>query len=292
VLWLPPLLDQLIHQPGNVRELASFSRSVTSHYGLKDGLQFTRFELGPKPTWLFGELEAGWLGLVDYSNPPIPIGGLLLAVGAAVAVWRKDWSGTRLAALAIGLVATSAFAVSRIGDDLFPYLVRWSPVVGLISWIAVVWIGWRAVRDRIPTTGRHVAGALTVALAVIVSAANVWAGATTPPHDADKSPQVQALTAQLVPHLDRSKPVVIDTPDPTGGVEALYMLPAVALQLERQGFDVRVDDVRFTNRNSTGDERQSVSIHHVSPDAPTVPALSSRAPTVTQDDFIAWVTNR
>lgn len=290
LLWLPPMVDQLIHEPGNLRELASFLRSADSQYGVRDGLQFTAYELGAEPAWLFGEHQAGWLGLVDYSSPPFPAGGVLLMAAGAWAVWRRDWSGTRLAVLAIGLLATSVISVSRIVEGLFPYIVRWSAAVGAFAWLAILWLAWRAVRHHIPKLAQQVAGWMLGIGLLAVSTANVWAGATTPPHDADKSHQIQALTAQLTPHLDKSRPVAVDTPDPTGGVEALFMLPAVALQLERQGYEIRVDDVRFQNRNSTGDEPQTVSIHHVSPDAPTVPALAARTPTATQDDFIAWVT--
>lgn len=292
VLWLPPLIDQVVHQPGNLRELASFARVSSSQYGLADGVRFIRFELGPQPAWVFGELPGGWLGLIDPSNPPIPIGGVLLVGAAAFAAWRRDWSGARLSALGLALIAASVFAISRIGDGLFPYLVRWSPVVGLVTWLAVVWVGWRAIRNHLASPASSILGAVVVAATIGVSALNLVAGATTPPHDADKSPQIQAFTAQIVPRLDPSRPVVVNTPDPTGGVEALYMLSAVVLQLERQGFDVRVDDPRFTNRASSGDEPQVVSLHHVAPDAPTVPALSGVQVSAAQDDFVAWVTDR
>ncbi|MBI2705285.1 MAG: hypothetical protein HYX32_08365 [Actinobacteria bacterium] len=291
-LWLPPLIDQATRRPGNLQALFSFFRGATPQLGLREGVSFTQFELGVRPAWLFGELQAGWLGLVDYSSPPVPIGGVLLLGALGLAASRKDWSGVRIAALALSMLFGSVVAVSRVSEGLFPYVVRWSPAVGLLTWLAVAWIGWRAIRDRLAPTGRHAAGALVAGLLVIVSAANLWAGATTPPHDSDKSATIQALTAKVAPKLDKSKPVVVDTPAPTGGVEALWTLPAVVLQLERQGFDVRVRDDRFTYRAPRGDEQQVVSIHRIAPDAPTVPQLASIEPAAQEGDTIVWVTNR
>jgi hypothetical protein len=292
VLWLPPLIDQLVHRPGNLQRLASFARSATSEYGLKDGVQFTQYELGPKPSWLFQEHVAGWLGLVDYSAPPVPVIGVLLVAALGVAIWRKDSSGIRLAALSLSLIAASVLAVSRIVEGLFPYVVRWSAAVGLFAVLAVVWIGWRAVQDRVGATARQVVGGVVVAGLVAVSLANVVAAATTPPHDLDKSDLIHEVMPSITAKLDKSRSVAVTTPDPTGGVEALFMLPAVLLQLEREGYDVRTGDERFTNRSLTDDEPQVVSIHHIAPDAPTVPDLAAVPPVAQTPEYLIWVTPR
>jgi hypothetical protein len=213
-------------------------------------------------------------------------------VTTSLAAWRRDASALRLSALAVGLVGASVLAVSRVVEGLFPYVVRWSAVVGFTVGLAIAWTAWRAVRPSLSRRAVRAVGTATLAGLVVISAANLWAGVTTPPHDDDKSVTVRDLAAAVAPRLDRSAPVVVETPDPTGGVEALWMLPAVALQLERQGFDVRVDDTRFTNRAPRGDERQAVALHHVSADAPTVPQLADVAPAAARDDMVVWVVRR
>jgi hypothetical protein len=125
----------------------------------------------------------------------------------------------------------------------------------------------------------------------MVTALNLRSAVTEPPHDADKSEVIHTLTSQIAPKLDKNVQVYVDTPDPTGGVETLWMLPAIVLQLERQGFEVHTTDPRFTWREPRGGElpKSVVSIHRVSPDAPTVPRLAAIPPAATASDIIIWV---
>ena len=104
-----------------------------------DGGRFVAFELGVPPAWIVGELAPGWLGLVDVSRPPFPVGALLLVAAGAVAVWRREADALRLVVLAAGATVAGIVAVSRFADGIFPYLTQWSPVVGLVVWLAIAW---------------------------------------------------------------------------------------------------------------------------------------------------------
>src|SRR5262249_21750220 len=113
-----------------------------------------------------------------------------------------------------------------------------------------------------------------------------WTAATTPPRDADKSDLVRALADDLTPALDRSQPVRLEAPDPTGGIEAAWTLWALAARLEHEGYEVTTHDASITGHRPTGSEQQVVRIHHVEPGTPPP---EPGTPTAERDDIQVWV---
>ncbi|MEZ5142726.1 MAG: hypothetical protein R2726_09450 [Acidimicrobiales bacterium] len=289
VLWLPPLIEQATHDPGNLRQIVGFSRDVRPQTTLADGGRFVAFELGVPPAWVAGELEPGWLGLVDVSAPPVPVGALLLVAAGGVAAWRREVDALRLVVLAAGAALAAVVAVSRFADGIYPYLTQWSPVVGLVVWLAIGWTAWRVARPLLPDPARLAAGAVAAAVVVVVTMVNVVAGATAAPHDLDRSAPILALSDAVEPRLDRAQPVVVDLAVPSGGVEALWTARGMVDELDRRGFDVRVPvgDADLGRRADPSGATQLVAVRRLADDVP--PDWRGSPPLSRSGDLAVWV---
>lgn len=174
VLWLPPLVEQVRAQPGNLTKIAAFFQSpdrtgqpmpLAARYAghafasvfrpdltLPDGQPL---RIARARTWLY------WTGLQ------------LLAVGVVAAVaWRRGqrqlaWLGsTVVLAAAVGLVAAS-----RLDTPVADHVLYWLAAVGAVA--AGLWIGGLAdlVIARTPIRMPSIPGAPVWAAALVVAAA-------------------------------------------------------------------------------------------------------------------------
>jgi hypothetical protein len=152
VLWVPPFVDQLIRDPGNLRMLIR-------HFRRGDTPDEPYIALGTAVRAFFRHLDAFSAGLdlvtrqaafVHRSGLPSGdgTGGMIVFVlwlGAAWVAWRRHH--LRLRALN-GVVAVSllvgAFSISRIFGKLWYYLTLWAWSTMLLS---VVSIGWAVLLE-------------------------------------------------------------------------------------------------------------------------------------------------
>ncbi|MFN8038071.1 MAG: hypothetical protein U0Q07_02575 [Acidimicrobiales bacterium] len=288
VLWAPPLLEQATHDPGNLRRIVAYSREAQPVNTMADGARFVAFELGVPPAFVGGELQPGWLGLLDVSAPPLPIGAVLLVAAGVVAAWRREVGALQLVVLAAAGLVAAVVAVSRFADGIFPYLTQWSPVIGMVTWLAIGWTAWVVARPRLPHLARQVVGGLVVATIVVVTGANVVAGATTDPHDLDKSAAVLGVADAAVARLDPAQPVVVELAEPSGGVEALWTADGVITELDRRGFDVRVPETEtvWGRRARTDGATQVVAVRRMVDDLPA--DWQGRSPDARVGDYAVW----
>lgn len=152
VLWVPPFVDQLIRDPGNIRMLIRhFRRGATA--------EEPYISLGAAVRTFFRHLDAFSAGFdlvtqqaafVHLSGlpPGNAVGGVVVFVlwlGAVWVAWRRHH--LRLRALngvvAVALVV-SAFSISRIFGKLWYYLTLWAWSAMLL---AVVSIGWAVLLE-------------------------------------------------------------------------------------------------------------------------------------------------
>jgi len=175
VLWIPPVLQQLLGAEGNLTAILDFVRHPTEPaIGWRFAWGILGTELGFPGAWLNGrELDA--FGVRTSSTVPALI--LLIAMAAlGIMAWRRGApSAGRLAALA--LVATGLGVVSgaRVTGAVGSYLVRWWWVIAAVVWLSIGWSIWSVLsrtRARAPVATMVMAvliglGALMVGRAMV-----------------------------------------------------------------------------------------------------------------------------
>jgi hypothetical protein len=244
VVWLPPLLDQLRHDPGNMSVLAeSFRHPVDPPNSLADGFE----------AWL-ARLDVSTLVTKDQRVHGSPVPGLLLLAAwaaSAVVALRRPEAGRSLrrlhvvagAALALGLIS-----IVRIPGSLWDYLVLWASgttvlVVGAVAWTVVTLVR----RDPPAWLAAGLAAGLAAVLLVTTASAGYDAAHAQVPQPGisriDRNvipPTVEALESGTAPGGGRDGRYLVTWDDAlTPGLNGYAFL----LELERQGFDVGMEDV-------------------------------------------------
>jgi hypothetical protein len=268
VLWLPPVVDELRHSPGNlaiIRE--TFVNPPEPALGLgRDALELWVSHLDvwhlPQSAWSFAVAPVG----------SVTAGALLLALwaGAAAvalsrrraepALWRLHVAVAM--ALALGLVS-----ISRIHGVVFHYLLLWALGTTVLAIVATVWSGvslWTTLPVRwrprwAPATGGAVLVAMLLASTAALTSDAVDAVAPDPVESsvlAHVAPgTIAALRAGRAPGGGPDGRYVVRWSDSLSIMPAGYGL---VLELERAGFDVGAVPAMSTNvvphRARTDDE--------------------------------------
>jgi hypothetical protein len=250
-LWIPPIIDQFAHSPGNLGIIRDyFSSPPDATIGVRRGIGVLLAELDPWKLLTRTLVHDG--GALEVSGSRLP-GALLLAVFglSIIAAWRLRHRAILLldAVLVVALALGLASSVRIFGTVWF-YLLLWA--WGLVALILFV-IGWTAV-EVVRIRPRHEesrnlvpigAGALA---AVTVVAATVFAF------------QARSVTVQT-PRLNNTLGALIGPTTAaldrieSGGERGPYLvtwLPdAQAIgsagfgllnELDRRGFDARAEE--------------------------------------------------
>lgn len=249
VVWLPPIIQELTGDPGNLSIiLETYGDRDGLVIGARQGVEVLLTQLDP-----FGNVLR-----VDDRVTGAPVGGalLLLAWAAAVAlsaVRRRRQALALHGVLASQLAAMAVWSV-RLDSIRFPYLVQWFWVVTVLLLLATAWTFGAALGDRrrapavadgpAPAAGRSPAPAMAVGPVAIVVAAVVVVGATVSGIGAaadverpfpNLSDTVAAIDDPTVAGLDRSSTYRIEWQDGDAlGAVGFGLL----LELERRGFEV------------------------------------------------------
>ncbi|MFI5054675.1 MAG: hypothetical protein ACHQDE_09960, partial [Acidimicrobiia bacterium] len=156
VFWAPTVIQQLTHDPGNLGTLISFFREHGRAQSYSDSWHVVASQLGVWPEWLRGASRVSiFTGAVDLrGGAPVPVAGLALA-GATVFAWFRARDALRLDCIVGAALLTAFIAVSRIFGEIFPYLVRWTWALGMLTWLAIAWTVAAAWRSQpLPRTDR------------------------------------------------------------------------------------------------------------------------------------------
>lgn len=161
VLWLPPLVDQLVHRPGNLRILIDhFTSPPEDPIGVGAGLRLALRNLDVA-TLLGGDV-AGPGGFVSQASAWR--GGVFLAVWVAAAAWAWRSGTTALRSLHVTVgtaLGLGTFSMIRIFGTPWYYLTLWAWTTTALALGAVVWTLLQAVRRPADTAlaGAELAGA-------------------------------------------------------------------------------------------------------------------------------------
>jgi hypothetical protein len=248
VLWIPPVLDEIVHTPGNITTIRKyFSSPPQTPIGLSSGLKVLLIQLNP---WKLVS------SILVSDSAPKPVAGsrlpgalLLLAFAASVALawWMRHRLLLRLdlvlgVALLFGLISAA-----RIFDYVWFYLLLWTWGLVALMLLAIVWTVVELLHNR-----RDLARpGLAVLVAIIVGFTTVFA--IDAAHVDVQNPPLNATLGRLVAPTvaalhEREKQglhgpyVVTIFPDAQAiGSAGFGMLN----ELLRRGFDAKTD---FVNR--------------------------------------------
>ena len=169
VLWLPVVLETIVHFPGNVAEIVNHQVLHPSdpHHGLLSSLRLFASNFRGLPVWLGGADPASPIdgGLLESS-----LGWLLLPVAAVVALaWAERGLPRRfreLQRVAIGMIAAAFVAYLSTTGPQVPYLVYWVyPAAALLLLATAVVVARRLGLLRIAWVPR--AGAVLLVVPVV-----------------------------------------------------------------------------------------------------------------------------
>ncbi len=255
LLWLPAIIEQLTHSPGNLRVLADYLRHASSDSSLRTGLRSVADELAKLPAYATGR-PAPTAVLLPLDRPLWAAGVAVVAFLAAAAValrWRSRpllWLG----AMAIALAVAGVLAVAQISGLTFPYVTQWTTVVGVVWWAFIGATAIEAVRrslaGRAPAQPARPALAALAALGVlpVLAAVVVLGVGTAREHtpQTDTSGRLYRLERAVVADVaqqpgGRSQPVRLDFAGTSRPVIVGTSFPGsgIGLALIKDGVDVR-----------------------------------------------------
>jgi hypothetical protein len=208
--WIGPLLQQLAGHPGNLGQVVQYFRHPSGYsqpgqmpgpvggWGTAFGIMGR--QLTPPGPWLTGsDTSASGYAATAAAWPAV----LLLAAtaGAGLLAWRRGaGDAARLALVALALAALGLAATANVTGGLFPYVIRWWWVVGLVLWLAIGWCLFAALSEV--RVQRWPVGLLVAAGGVALVALTLAAALPAPLPNASESEAV----AHLAPSTARALP--------------------------------------------------------------------------------------
>ena len=233
VMWLPPLVQQVTGDPGNLTELLA-RRGTGDPIGISSALASMSNAFAAVPSVLEPStvdnnfMSTGWA---------LPIWLVVPVAGAIVAFRRRDTLHLRGLAVAGAGLLGGTFGIASISDGLFAYLVVWNRSVVVVT----LAIGLSALLAAGGPSIRRIGFVAAVTVTVV---ANVLTGVGQLGGDNPNqsyAPTVEALTG-WVDDEDLQGTVAVDAvPD----FRSIEVARAVLLQLERRGYEV-------TSENESG----------------------------------------
>ena len=244
-MWVLPFVDQLVHDPGNIRRLIRHfaSKPPEPAIGIAEGVRvFFRHLDAPSAIvdlFVHGDSFVHRSGLTD-SSPVIGVIVFLAWVAAAIVAHRNRHAALDAlnAVIAVALV-TGAFSMIRIFGKVWYYLTLWAWGTTLLVVLSILWTVWLQLRRP---QGVSIAAVATIAVftAISLGAAIV--------HEVPEDQMSDGLRA-VVPATEQA---LDDGLGPAVGPDGRYLVfwqdtvfigaqgYGLVNELERAGYDVGV----------------------------------------------------
>jgi hypothetical protein len=243
VMWLPPLIEQVTHSPGNFTKVTDYfgdppSDQPQSH-PLTDGIRIVGGQFVAAPGWITGNTDLAISGEpMSRYRTPIPLLLLAFVGGIVVFVWLKSRSGLWLAATLSVACALGIFSVARTVGYLYNYRLRWSWLLAMLAVVVAAWAGWMLFARAASAHERLLeAGGLCV-LAALTVVNSVDAARAGMPQEPD-SALLNRLTPAVVAGLPPGDGAVIVN---RTNLASAGVFTGLMLSLDRQGVRVRITD--------------------------------------------------
>lgn len=243
VLWLPPIIEQLRNQPGNLRLLW---QQATSPGNPPEGVRFALDRLAeattPPMRWL--GRQPGFLELHRHVSPARIVLALAIVSGLASLAVMCARAGRRTSALlgatAVGALLVSTFVASRLPRGVAsasPYNHRHWWITGTFAWLAALWCAAALMWERIPPILRRAVpatGSVAVLLLSLLSSSQVD---IRQDRDSFSFRALNALIPNVIDAVRGRGPVVIAG---SGGQAFFSIEPGLVAALQLRGIDARV----------------------------------------------------
>jgi hypothetical protein len=182
VLWIPPFLDQLVRDPGNIRMLVRHFASAPPEpaIGIGEGIRvFLRHLDAPSAAVDLVLHSNAFVHRSELANGTPILGVLVLALWIAAALAARRMRHAQLDALNVVIavaLATGFLSTVRIFGKVWYYLTLWAWGTTLMMVLSMAWTAWALLRRRgvvegepVDDRGIIVLGAVTIALCTAMS---------------------------------------------------------------------------------------------------------------------------
>jgi hypothetical protein len=182
VCWSAPVIDQIVHSPGNLHTLVNSATSGEPKIGWASGWKAIVHTVGIRPWWLHDD-RSTLERIGDLTNTPSALAIAsavallaLLVLLTAIGVRRRRADLTAAGALGLVLALAAGVAASSTPVKSFGtvgYTLRWAAPVGMCVWLLA---GWGAVtafepRVRLPALRPRTAAVAALAVVAVVGLA-------------------------------------------------------------------------------------------------------------------------
>jgi hypothetical protein len=259
VCWSAPLLDQTLHNPGNLSRIIQTATTSQKTVGMSVGWHALVRAIGIWPRWLQSYNPGFENQLRDFARNllltgnGVAVGSTVLVLGglAMVALLglrrrRPDVvAGAALALMLSGAVVVFAASTPASLSSTLDYGLRWTSPAGMFTWLVLGWslaallrpTRWRAVR-RLTTSAAVRRPVSTSVIALAITSMLAFGVAIGPQSDADVLPwayqPARAVASLLTARLHRQRAVLVRASSPFEGV----FETAIIYRLRRSGYRV------------------------------------------------------
>lgn len=225
VMWIPPLVQQLISEDGNMSQILN-AEGHGAKLGIGSGLRVLTQQTSMVPDALSpGRFDAG---LLETTKWGFPFWGIALALAVAVFVRKRDWTLLRCAAIAVFGLGGATAGVAMITDGAFTYLAiafRSAVVFSIVTCVLALMsvLGEREQRSSEVMYGIATVLALIVGITQISAENPLSARGPTVEHFAD------AVERADIPYEVGVEQTTID-------VSSAEITTGLFLELEKRGY--------------------------------------------------------
>ncbi len=253
VSWIAPLLDEVLHRPGNLVLAARLATSGYGSQGSSKGIGALARAVGIPPGWLSPQTPVERLLSSVIAPSALTEASALLVVlglGMAVVLGRRQKCPEVVRGAAIGLTLSASIAIvaralpsGNLGLAASVYVLTWTSVAGMFVYTVLAWSAWRLVPLTRSTTSLPRAAALLGCSALLVASVLVadrpGSNSASLPPKLGSYESIRTITAEAVDQLAKRRPVLLYVSN-TLGQSGLTFQSAVALELRRRGIPFAV----------------------------------------------------
>ncbi len=161
LLWVPPVVDQVLHKPGNLRVLTDYFRHPTQKaIGLGGGIKLMLRHFDLFRLLLGARFDVGnlFFGTIFF----------LIWVATVVAAFQmRHWLLVRLHIVVAWAVVLGMYSLGRIFGQVWYYLSLWAWGIATVAFLAAAWTIWCWLRLYQPKIAVKANRHLTLATFVI-----------------------------------------------------------------------------------------------------------------------------
>jgi hypothetical protein len=248
VCWVAPVVEQVIHPPGNFVTVLRSIGNQGPTLGATAGWRAVERAVGIPPWWLVPRQSVGDR-LYDLFHPASTLSALstvivLLALAGLAATGlrkhRDDVVAAAVSALMLSVALGSVASSTPSGHLLFltvGYTLWWGSVAGMWAWLALGWgLATILPRERLAASPQRARGAAAAAMAALVIAVVLVSAAQRPDLNRSEYAPVRRLTAQLLARLSPGGMVALERS--MQGFGTYDVETALLYQLRRRGREV------------------------------------------------------